>query len=1049
MPSISKSSLAFVAWTIFTAFPTVGWTQHSERQDVVIDDVSFSLPKGLSVEKVADQPLTKWPIVADWDDRGRLVIAESGGVSRPIQTHNNEGVHKIVRLVDENHDGTFDQRIVAADQLAFPEGVLCIGDDIFVSAPPVIWKLTDADQDGICEEREIWFDGKTITNCANDLHGPYLGRDGWIYWCKGAFGEQTHQLADGREFRSSAAHIYRRHPKSEFIEPIISGGMDNPVEMAFTPEGEKFFTSTFLQHPGGGLRDGIAHAIYGGLYGKDHRVIVGHIRTGPLMPITVQLGPAAPSGLISLESDQLVGPFKQSDHERFLSAASFNLHKVTAHRLIPEGAGFRTDDIDLLLTTQVDFHPTDVIEDADGSLLVLDTGGWYDLCCPTSRIDQKTAEGGIYRITSKQSRAHRRSNDPIDWTSLSPQEVVDLLSDKRPWVRRRAGRVLVELADVSVPPLTQILEDAQRNLDERLAAIWTLCQVGTDKALARAAQHLGSKHASLVRAACHIVSVHRYAPANAALLDLLEHPEPQIQRAAAEALGRIGDPRSVEPILEALDSDTLDRQRGHSLLYALIEINRTDSSIDLWRHATSDQRLLAAILVLEQLNRGETLKPDRLFDAAKSKHSPLQSAAVDAIAGHPEWASDSVTNLSGLWVRLESEPTMNELLAEILSGWRTEPVIQQLAGDWLKNAPNSTTVQQIFLAENLHRFSPHHLPAAWSIPLAVWMEQADAAVQQALAASLARVDLSDGNAEELTNRIIQLASANESLNLRLKLLASVPLNARISNQPAERDAVLAFLDRDGNLSELGSQVLLRCKLSQSQSIRLIDSLPDIPPQRLMTAIDAVHRTGIAPIEQKMLQQLRSLPAARSLPRGYLTNLYKGAEAPLRKLAAAITRELEKPTDDIEQAVENRLSQLSEGDPVRGLQVFRSQRAACSACHRMGYIGKEIGPDLTRIGRSRTASALLEAILYPSSRLEQSYQSTRVLTQDGQIYNGLVRSQNEDSIELQLNAERIILLSREDIESMELSNISVMPQGIEQILSNQELADLLALLRSAQ
>jgi len=116
---------------------------------------------------------------------------------------------------------------------------------------------------------------------------------------------------------------------------------------------------------------------------------------------------------------------------------------------------------------------------------------------------------------------------------------------------------------------------------------------------------------------------------------------------------------------------------------------------------------------------------------------------------------------------------------------------------------------------------------------------------------------------------------------------------------------------------------------------------------------------------------------------------------------------------------------------------------------MGYIGKEIGPDLTRIGRSRTASALLEAILYPSSRLEQSYQSTRVLTQDGQIYNGLVRSQNEDSIVLQLNAEREILLSRKDIDSMELSDISVMPKGIDQILSNQELADLLALLRSAQ
>ncbi len=144
-----------------------------------------------------------------------------------------------------------------------------------------------------------------------------------------------------------------------------------------------------------------------------------------------------------------------------------------------------------------------------------------------------------------------------------------------------------------------------------------------------------------------------------------------------------------------------------------------------------------------------------------------------------------------------------------------------------------------------------------------------------------------------------------------------------------------------------------------------------------------------------------------------------------------------------------LSQLSDGDPVRGLQVFRGQRASCSGCHRMGYIGKEIGPDLTRIGGSRTASALLEAILFPSARLEQSYHSTRVLTTDGQIYNGLLRVHGEESIELQLNAERKLVIARSEIERMEPSDISVMPQGIDQVLSKQDLADLLALLQSAQ
>ena len=199
-----------------------------DKHQVSAGGVLFTLPKSLTVRKVAGAPLIKWPIVADWDDQGRLVVAESGGVGWPIQQHNQLKLHRIVRLVDRDGDGRFDERIVAADNLAFPEGVLCIGNEIFVAAPPAIWKLTDTDGDGRCEGREVWFDGQTVTNCANDLHGPYLGRDGWIYWCKGAFGEQTHALLDGRDFESTAAHIYRRRLDGGAIEPVISGGHGQP-----------------------------------------------------------------------------------------------------------------------------------------------------------------------------------------------------------------------------------------------------------------------------------------------------------------------------------------------------------------------------------------------------------------------------------------------------------------------------------------------------------------------------------------------------------------------------------------------------------------------------------------------------------------------------------------------------------------------------------------------------------------------------------------------------------------------------------------------------
>ena len=80
---------------------------------------------------------------------------------------------------------------------------------VYVAAPPSIWKLTDTDDDGIADEREEWF-VKTLTNCANDLHGPYLGLDGRIYWTKGAFAEQIYERPGEEPFVTRAAHVFRR-----------------------------------------------------------------------------------------------------------------------------------------------------------------------------------------------------------------------------------------------------------------------------------------------------------------------------------------------------------------------------------------------------------------------------------------------------------------------------------------------------------------------------------------------------------------------------------------------------------------------------------------------------------------------------------------------------------------------------------------------------------------------------------------------------------------------------------------------------------------------
>ena len=117
--------------------------------------------------------------------------------------------------------------------------------------------------------------------------------------------------------------------------------------------------------------------MYGGVFGKVNDVLDdGRVkRTGPdLFHPFYQAGPAAECGLTRYD-----GAAFGSEYRGNLFATTFNLHKVTRHVLRKEGATFASADSDFLVCEDVDFHPTDVLPDADGSLLVVDTGGWYRL----------------------------------------------------------------------------------------------------------------------------------------------------------------------------------------------------------------------------------------------------------------------------------------------------------------------------------------------------------------------------------------------------------------------------------------------------------------------------------------------------------------------------------------------------------------------------------------------------------------------------------------------------------------------------------------------
>ena len=182
-------------------------------------------------------------------------------------------------------------------------------------------------------------------------------------------------------------------PDGTGLEWLAGGGFDNPVELIFTPAGETIGTMTYFQDPANGQRDALLHFVEGGVYPKWYSVVSEFKQTGDLMPVMTKFARIAPAGLARYR-----GAAFGAEYQGNLFSAQFNPHRVQRHVLHREGATFRTEDSDFLTSRDPDFHPTDVIEDADGSLLVLDTGAWFIHGCPISRVAKPEIKGSIYRI---------------------------------------------------------------------------------------------------------------------------------------------------------------------------------------------------------------------------------------------------------------------------------------------------------------------------------------------------------------------------------------------------------------------------------------------------------------------------------------------------------------------------------------------------------------------------------------------------------------------------------------------------------------------------
>jgi putative heme-binding domain-containing protein len=121
------------------------------------------------------------------------------------------------------------------------------------------------------------------------------------------------------------------------------------------------------------------------------------------------------------------------------------------------------------------------------------------------------------------------------------------------------------------------------------------------------------------------------------------------------------------------------------------------------------------------------------------------------------------------------------------------------------------------------------------------------------------------------------------------------------------------------------------------------------------------------------------------------------------------------------------------------------KAQCATCHRMGRSGAAIGPDLTSIAKRFTRKEVLESILFPSHVISDQYATKRVLTVSGKVYSGILSTNTDGSITIRDSNLKESVVAEQDIDQIHPSKVSLMPSGLMDKLTAEEVRDLLAYL----
>jgi len=999
----------------------------------------------MEVTLLASEPAIVNPIAATVDAAGRLLVAENlTYAERPLRT-DTRWRDRVTLVEDADGDGVAERHALLVDGLVGLTGLtvgrgglwlLCPPRLLFIPAgdrPPVGWpaESSAADHAARAARAETVLDGFTVSDGSHHTfaNGLSWGPDGWLYGrcgasSPGAIGPPESAAAARVPLRGG---IWRYHPERKVFEAVCHG-TTNPWGHDWDDLGEGFFVNTVNGH--------LWRLLPGAHYARSHTVEPHPFVTDPLPPhadhehfdasrhwtesrdgrADAHGGGHAHAGCVVVPDE----PGWPDDLRGRLLTLNFHGRRINVDRLdrTPQGIVGRHEP-DLAFFPDPFFRGIDIVELPHRALAILD---WSD----TGECHEAT---GVHRTSGRVFRLTVPGDRPAplgDLDTLSTDALVGRLAADR-WQARMALRLLADrhaaapgrpLPATARAALGRLLDDGATT-GLRLRGLWGLWATGA-LATGRLLPLLDDAEPAIRAWAIRLLSdawpldfatgeqpPRTIAPAAVAVERLVNHAaverDPEVRLALATVLQRL-PPRARAPLAAALVDHVEDSAAG------------------------------AAPVTADDAPPGQALGEDHHDLGAMVWFGLLPAIPVDPGGSVAVWEAAAVPGADrahwpGLRRDIVRRATAGDAAATLTA------LLEAAADDGPAGIDDCLT----------------GLRAGWTgrrhaVPPAGW-ERFHAAAVAVAADADEPLAVPIGENVAALEALFGLPGADERLG-RLVLDDSLPA--------ARRAAALAALtdSRGTGLSAISAAVLTVPGLEAAALRGLAVAGEPTGAERIVAAyarLDPVTRAGA--LTTLVSRHDWAATLASAVESGRITAADVGPDvvrqvrvlrdgALARRLEAAVATPAGASGRVSIDARRARLTPaaLAAADSAAGRRLWER---LCATCHRLHGAGGTLGPDLTGAGR-HDLDSLLANVVTPSAVVSPDYRLRQAVLDDGRVVSGLLERRTADAVVFRTAAGRETLPA-DEIEELRDAGVSLMPEGLLDGLTDDEVRDLVAYL----